>query len=333
MADSIEVWRASMPLLSQSEAFALTPDDACVGSGKVPPAGVYLARLSPGSRRAQAAALETIAHLLSGGPAQVCPWHHLTYQHGQAIRAALAASYAPATANRMLAALRGVLIEAWRLGLMDTDAYRRACDIRSIPGTSLPRGRALTSGELLALFRTCSLGPERSGPRDAALLGSLYAGGIRRSEAIDLDLDDYNRATGCLTVRAGKGGKARLVYLSDGARNAMDDWVAARGPFLGPLFVRIRRGGVLAYTRLSPQAVLDILRRRCREAGVRQASPHDLRRSMISDLLDAGADIVSVQKLAGHASVTTTARYDRRGEQAKQRTAALLHVPYQRHSD
>jgi integrase len=277
--------------------------------------------------------LETIARLLSGGSAQACPWHRLTYQHGQAIRAELAASYAPATVNRMLAALRGVLTEAWRLGLMDTEAYRRACDIKAVPGTSLLRGRALTSGELLALFRACSLGPERSGTRDAALLGSLYAGGIRRSEAIALDLDDYDRTASCLTVRAGKGGKARLVYLSDGAKSAMDDWVAARGSFLGPLFVRIRRGGVLACTRLSPLAVLDILRRRCREAGVHQASPHDLRRSMISDLLDAGADIVSVQKLAGHASVTTTARYDRRGEQAKQRTATLLHVPYQRRSD
>ncbi len=73
-----------------------------------------------------------------------------------------------------------------------------------------------------------------------------------------------------------------------------------------------------------------MLAKRANQARVKKFSPHDLRRSFVSDLLDPGADIAVVAKMAGHASVTTKARYDRRGEQAKVKASTLLHVPYMR---
>jgi site-specific recombinase XerD len=323
---------------TQTLAAVTTPDEtrALIRFEGLPaerhPAAVYLASLGSGSRRTMRHALGVIATLVSGGKAdsRTLAWERLRYQHTQALRSRLIETYSPATANKMLAALRGVLKESWRLGLMRAEDYHRAVDIRTVKHFGLPRGRALSSGELLALFKVCA-DRSRGGVRDAALLAVLYAGGLRRSEAVWLDLADYDPGTGALTIRGAKGRKDRIVYAANGAADALADWISIRGPEPGALFYPVNKADRVIPRRLTDQAILGVVRRRARAAGVARFSPHDLRRTFVSDLLDAGADISTARRLAGHPSETTTGRYDRRGEESKQKAANLLHVPYFRH--
>ena len=297
------------------------------------PAAVYLASLRPTGRRSMLHLLNVIADLVApGSTALSLPWWNLRYQHTAAIRTALGEKgFSIATQNTALTAMRRVLQECRKLGLMSAEDCANAIEFKPIKGETLLRGRALAGGELSALMNVCVLDNSPAGSRDAALIAVLYSAGLRRSEVVNLDHADYNAESGALTVRAGKGGKDRITYTSTGGIAALGDWLTIRSDQAGPLFVPVNKGGrVLLGQRMTAQAVFNLLAKRGQSAGVAHFSPHDMRRSMVSDLLDAGADIATVQKLAGHASPITTAKYDRRGEVAKRKAAGLLHVPYHR---
>lgn len=293
---------------------------------------IYLATLGPGSRASMRSALAKIAFVASGGRADASsfPWAELRHTHVTMLRAALAETLAPRTVNRHLSALRGVLREAWRLGAIDTDAYHRAIAVGGVRGTSVPAGRDVSAGERESLFAICARDPVAArGARDAALLAILVGAGLRRAEVVALDLADLELTDGSLRVQ-GKGNKERIAYLVDGARSAVRAWLARRGTEPGPLLGRVLRGGRVRLVRLSAQAVRLVLVRRLEEAGLAHATPHDLRRTLCGDLLDAGADLATVQSLLGHASPAHTARYDRRGERARRKAAELASVPFVR---
>ena len=323
---------AADALVRPPEAAALRqlPDRAALDQN---PAAVYLAGLSAGSRRTMRASLNTIASLLTNGAqidAFALDWARLRFSHTAALRSLLAERYAHSTANKMLAALRGTLKAAWRLGQMSAEEYQRACDVGTVQGETLPAGRAIASGELIGLMAACAQTEKLAGARDAAMLALLYGCGLRRAELVSLDVADFEAGNerGTLKVQ-GKRNKQRRIPVVGGAVEALTDWLVVRGTEAGPLFVRIRKGDRMTGERLTTQAVYHVLAQRVSEAGITLAcSPHDMRRTFIGDLLDAGADIATVQKLAGHANVTTTARYDRRGEATKRKAAQMLHVPY-----
>jgi site-specific recombinase XerD len=320
---------------------------------------VYIATLAPSGRRTQAQALRTIAQTL-GAELEYINWGAMRYQHTAAIRARLAQSYAPATVNKILSALRQTLKQAWLLGQMSADDYHRAVELEPVKGKTLPAGRELSNEEILALMEACQSDTSPAGTRDAAIIGMMYAAGLRRDEMVSLNLSDYDPDTGrlVLTGKRNKRRTERTAYVTNGAAAALKDWIAIRGAGAGALFVEVSKSGKVLIEResmivkpfkriggvevpnkkagmtiyrggaLTPQAIYNMLAKRAEEAGVNPFSPHDLRRSFISHLLDKGADIATVSKMAGHANVQTTARYDRRPEEAKRKTAELLHVPY-----
>ena len=298
------------------------------------PAAVYLGSLSEGSRRSQRQALDVMAGLLTGGRANAynLNWAALRYQHTALLRTRLMESYSPATANKFLCALRRTLKQAWRLGQMSAEEYQRTADLETVKGNTLIAGRQLLPDEIDALMDVCMADNSAAGARDAAIISLMYTGGPRRDEVVQLDLKDYKPRTGEIRILHAKRNKKRTNYLNSDAAGAMADWLAFRGVQDGPLFVAINKGGKVdqKLRRLSSQSIFNMLRKRGSEAGLESFSPHDLRRSCISDLLAAGADISTVAKMAGHENVNTTARYDRRPEEAKQKAASLLHVPYRR---
>lgn len=296
---------------------------------------VYLAGLAEGSRRTMEQALDAIAQLATGGAmdAASMPWAALRFQHTAAIRAQLAERYAARTANKMLSALRGVLKAAWRLGQMDTDSYMRAVDIENVTVSGVAqaeRGTHATAGELGALLSACAADGTAAGVRDAAIIALGYACGLRRAELAGLTLADFDRERSVLTV-CGKRNKTRMMPLTNGTLDALSDWLYLRGDAPGPLFLRIRKGDHIAHGEgFSAQAVYTMIAGRCKQAGVKELRPHDLRRTFAGDLLDKGEDLATVQQLMGHSSPVTTAGYDRRPGETRRRAVAKLHVPYRR---
>jgi len=293
-------------------------------------ATAYLASLkSAVGRRGMLSQLRKVARILGAPDIDAVNWATLNAANVRAILSALSTqNLAPASIATMLNALKGVARACWERGTLDTETYQRIRSIRPPAGSRLPAGRDIDAGERLALMQTTARDRTPAGVRDAAILAMLIATGMRRAELCALRTSDVDLQSGKLRV-IGKGDKERTVYLRNGALRYLRDWLAVRGDGAGPIFCRINKAGrIFPEGALSTTAMHKIITKRAAEAGLRDITPHDFRRTYAGELLDAGQDIATVAALLGHASVQTTARYDRRGERAKEAAAACISVPY-----
>lgn len=255
-------------------------------------------------------------------------WHKISFQDVIAIQSKLLETYSAASVNRMMSAVNGVLKAAWQLELITAEQYQRARNYKPAKGETLPVGRDIQQGELIALATYCKAEKSPAGARDAAIIGILYTCGLRRSELVALELADYDSSTSKLKVLHGKGNKQRPVYVKNGAAEALAAWLAIRGDAPGALFMPINKAGKVNAGKMTDQAIYNMLKNRAKQAGVKKFSPHDFRRTCAGDMLDRGVDIVTVQHILGHASPSTTSRYDRRPEKVKEDAASKLYFPF-----
>ncbi len=319
------------------------------------PAVAYLASLSAGSRRTMTHALNLIAGLMGYEQWDITPadqsktgreqkrnygyllvdWATLRAADTGLIRSWLQervnqGDMTAGGANKNLAALRGVLKHAWRNGLMPSEEYQRAADLAPIKGSSPVKGRDIEPVEIKRMI-DAALADEntRKGQRDAAIIAVMHCTGARRSSVVKINIEDINWKKRRITLRAAKGNKTYDVALNQGALAALRDWLAVLDEKSGPLFRPVNKRGGVTNRALSTEAIYAVIAERAAEAGLDESpTPHDLRRTLAGDLLDAGVDLVTVKDILGHANIETTVRYDRRGEQRKADAIDLIDTPY-----
>jgi integrase/recombinase XerD len=289
---------------------------------------LYLDNLAPSGRRSMRSLLQQIAVINDWtGNLEDLPWLTLRYEHVAGIRAALRkANKSPNTINTTLAAIRGVLKAGFLIGHYPAQEWQRIQSIPRTPGKQRSAaGRCLHRKEIDRMLQACQQDGSLQGIRDAAILALLAYAGLRRSEVANLNLADYQGRCGLLQVREGKGNRSRELVLPVITRTYLRRWLHCRGKSLGPLFCQLAKDGKCHPSqRMNAQRIYGILKRRAREAGIATCTPHDLRRTFVTRLLEQGVDFNTTRQLAGHENIQTTVLYDRRHAKTQRQALANL---------
>jgi integrase len=310
------------------------PDTATTGRAPKPsPVTAYLDSLEmPSSQRTMKGTLKSVALSLGAADVAAVDWAAFDVATAMAFRARLAervrkGTVAPLSANLRIAAIRGVLKTACLMDLITTgQLHKLGVVLKPFHGTTRRVGRALGHEEIGGLFAYCGRQQEPLRSRNLALLAVLLVGGLRRSEVVALDLADWHPAERALTF-LGKGQKPRTVYVSHQAAHYIQAWVRVRGAHEGPLFHPMTPRRTIAVRRCSNEAVYEFLERTSRHARIEAVRPHDCRRTMVSSLLGASTDVLTVMRQSGHSSARLVQAYDRRPDAAQRRAVELLACP------
>jgi len=278
----------------------------------------YLDGLAPSGRRSMRSQLIGVLKLMNYIDDPACfPWGNLKYAHINKIRNIMLENGKSAnTINTTVAAINGVLRTAFNMGLMSADEYMRIKFVKRVNSQRLPVGRELKQSEIRKMLACCKRDNNVLGVRDAAIIALMASTGLRRSEVVNLNIKDCDIKNKILTVKKGKGDRERNAFIVTPAQKLLLKWMKIRGYVQGVMFTRIASEKPTD-NKLSNQSIYNIIITRSRQAGIDKCTPHDLRRTLVTRLLDAGVDLNIVRQIVGHQDVNTTARYDRRNDEFK----------------
>ncbi|EFW6137539.1 tyrosine-type recombinase/integrase [Salmonella enterica] len=287
----------------------------------------YISGLAPSGRRGITSLLNRSASILKrGADAASYPWTQLSFAAVAKVRAALLdGGYAVSSVNMALSALRGIAQTAFNLNCLEADTLARIRAVKRVNGDNQRKGRALCREEVRALVEAAKRHPQRIRCcRDVAIVMTLCGAGLRAGELVNLERRDYDN--GILTVRQGKGRKYREIHVAAAVDKAIRAWIKDSGAKEAgdALFNRIQRNGRVACQPLTTTGLTGILEQLQHDAGITRFTPHDMRRTFITRLLEQDVDINTVRQLAGHSDISTTTRYDCRGDKVKVRASRRI---------
>lgn len=278
------------------------------------------------SRQTYADTMRRVSRLLGIEEPVDVAWATMTQDHVSRIRLGLSQGYAPATFKMTWTVLASLWDHARRVGLLDRDRFERLIDQPRFSGSRVSVGRALTFNEIDALVRVAKT-PGIAAARAGAIFALGYGAGLRCFEIASVTPGQIVRERGTSSIRViGKRNKERKVALISGAVELVDRWLSVRGAAAGPIVCALstRGGHVLPMKPMSNAAIAHVITRHCEAAGVARITPHDLRRTFATHLLDAHVDIFVVQHLMGHDDPKTTILYDKNPERGKVEAVAKL---------
>ncbi|CAH7350937.1 Integrase [Vibrio chagasii] len=313
---------AQIPEQSNSGAFSHLTANHQVKKNYVSPAVRYITSLaSKASQSTMHYALLRIAKTLNYSDYKDCPWEELNVDAVNFILIKLREEQlSPKTINTYLTAVKQVCKNAWQDHLMPHDTYLRISTIKGERGGRVAKGRSLGNEEIRDLLGTCRDFTNPINIRDAAIISLARGCGLRRQEITLLTMESINLKTGLIIVR-GKGNKERKLSIPNEIVPIVNKWVEYKESYIWKnkipeeLFNPFHKTGKILARAITPMTIHNIFEERRKLAGLDKFSPHDLRRTFATKLLENDVEITDLQKMMGHSSVATTQIYDKRDDE------------------